>query len=194
MEHTEKRPDRRVVKTKKAIRNAFAKLLSEKELDKITMKDIAEEANINRKTLYNYYGGIYQLVDEIGDEVISAFDEAMRDVDFRRAMSEPSTFFRRLTEILLRDMEFYGHLLSMSGNVSLANKIADTVKLKARQAVMNQLNADEGVVDVAVDYSVTGMMTVYKSWFNSGRKVSIEELSEIVRQICIYGVSSVLGN
>ena len=64
MEHTEKRPDRRVVKTKKAIRNAFAKLLSEKELDKITMKDIAEEANINRKTLYNKLR-LYNLSDTL---------------------------------------------------------------------------------------------------------------------------------
>ena len=53
MEGMEKRTDRRVLRAKKAIYNAFAKLLSEKELDEITMTKIAETANINRKTLYN---------------------------------------------------------------------------------------------------------------------------------------------
>ena len=51
----EKKLDRRVIKTKKAIRNAFAKLISEKDINKITIKDIADTADINRKTFYNYY-------------------------------------------------------------------------------------------------------------------------------------------
>ena len=46
--------DLRVIKTKKAIRNAFAELLSEKDIQKITIKDIADTAVINRKTFYNY--------------------------------------------------------------------------------------------------------------------------------------------
>ena len=35
-----KKPDRRVLKTKRAIRNALAQLLVEKELDEITVKDV----------------------------------------------------------------------------------------------------------------------------------------------------------
>lgn len=50
--------DRRVIKTKRAIKEAFAKLLTQKDINDITISDIAAEANINRKTFYNYYGGI----------------------------------------------------------------------------------------------------------------------------------------
>ena len=49
MREPAKKIDRRVVKTKKAIHNAFAKLLTEKELNDITISDIAELADINRK-------------------------------------------------------------------------------------------------------------------------------------------------
>ena len=45
--------DRRVIRTKKAIRNAFAQLLSVKKLEDITVKDIAELADINGKTFYS---------------------------------------------------------------------------------------------------------------------------------------------
>ena len=41
--------ERRVRKTKRAIRNAFAALLAEKDVNQITVKDIAERADINRK-------------------------------------------------------------------------------------------------------------------------------------------------
>lgn len=53
MENTAHKPDRRVARTKKAIKNAFAELMSEKEISEITVKDIAETADVNRKTFYN---------------------------------------------------------------------------------------------------------------------------------------------
>ena len=43
----EQKQDRRVVKTKRAIRNALVQLLSEKELDQITVKELADRADIN---------------------------------------------------------------------------------------------------------------------------------------------------
>ena len=42
--------DLRIIRTKQAIRNAFAELLSRKELSEITVKEIADVAYINRKT------------------------------------------------------------------------------------------------------------------------------------------------
>ena len=65
----EKKTDRRVLKTKRAIRNAFATLLSEKDLNAITIKDISDVADINRKTVYNYYAGIHEILDEIENEI-----------------------------------------------------------------------------------------------------------------------------
>ena len=47
--------DRRIVKTRKAIRCAFAELLTQKTMQEITIKDIAETADINRKTFYAHY-------------------------------------------------------------------------------------------------------------------------------------------
>lgn len=47
MAEDEKKPDRRVAKTKKAIKTAFAKQLSEKDINSITVKDIADYADIN---------------------------------------------------------------------------------------------------------------------------------------------------
>ena len=45
-----KRTDRRITRTKKAIRIALAELLCEKDINTITIKDISEKADINRKT------------------------------------------------------------------------------------------------------------------------------------------------
>lgn len=51
--------------TKTIISEAFVVLLSQKPFDKITIKDIVEECNINRNTFYYYYSDIYDLLEEI---------------------------------------------------------------------------------------------------------------------------------
>ena len=50
MEEKNKPVDRRVLKTKRAIRNAFAKLMAEKDINDITIIELAETADINRKS------------------------------------------------------------------------------------------------------------------------------------------------
>ena len=48
--------------TKKAIADSFLKLLREKPLDKITIKDIVEDCGINRNTFYYHFEDIPALV------------------------------------------------------------------------------------------------------------------------------------
>ena len=47
--------DIRVKKTKRAIQKAFVALLREKPIEKITVKEIAERAEINKTTFYSHY-------------------------------------------------------------------------------------------------------------------------------------------
>lgn len=51
--------------TKQAICNSFIKLLNQKPLDKIHVKDIVEDCGINRNTFYYHYSDIYELTKDI---------------------------------------------------------------------------------------------------------------------------------
>ena len=51
--------------TKQAIRMSLLKLLEEKSIDKVTVKDICELCEINRNTFYYYYSDVYQVVEDI---------------------------------------------------------------------------------------------------------------------------------
>ena len=63
--------------TKKAIRDAFIKLLNERPLNQITVRDIVDTCSVNRNTFYYYFQDIPQLVetivDEAADQVISQY-------------------------------------------------------------------------------------------------------------------------
>ncbi len=188
----EKKPDRRVAKTKKAIHNAFAKLLSQKELNDITIKDIADLADINRKTFYNYYSGVYAVIDEIENEIINALEKTLEEIDFQDALNNPYPIFKKFTDIINSDLDFYGHLLSMQGNVSLITKTRNLMKQKMRAAVTAQLPIDGSLADIMLDYTFSGMMTTYQNWFNSGRRQSLEQISAVLSVLCFNGTNGLI--
>ncbi|MGN0397861.1 MAG: TetR-like C-terminal domain-containing protein [Candidatus Fimimorpha sp.] len=51
--------------TRKEIRETFVRMLNERPLNKITVKDIVVECEINRNTFYYYYADIYAIIEEI---------------------------------------------------------------------------------------------------------------------------------
>ncbi len=184
--------DPRTRKTKRAIRNAFAKLLSEKDINDITVRDIAELAEINRKTFYRYYRGIYQVVDEIEDNVVQSFESILRDIDFRYELKNPYLFFEQLTAVINTDIDFYGYLLSVQKNASLATKVIAMVKEHSKKAIMEQIEMDEDFADLITEYLISGMIAVYQRWFISGRRDSIGRISDIINVLTFRGFTGAL--
>lgn len=54
--------------TKKAIEKSFIKLLNERPLSRITVKDIVSDCGINRNTFYYYFQDIPKLIEDIVEE------------------------------------------------------------------------------------------------------------------------------
>ncbi|UUZ83545.1 TetR/AcrR family transcriptional regulator [Paenibacillus sp. P26] len=67
--------DRRVLKSQEAIKKAILELMTEKNFDDITIRDISERANVNRGTIYLHYMDKYDLLDKIIEEHISNLRE-----------------------------------------------------------------------------------------------------------------------
>lgn len=58
--------------TKKAIKESFLKLLDERSLSQITVKDIVSDCGVNRNTFYYYFEDIPKLIEEIFTEDLQA--------------------------------------------------------------------------------------------------------------------------
>ena len=62
--------DLRTERTKRSIINAFIDLRAKKTLEKITVKELAELAYINKATFYSHYQDIYDLSEQLEKEAI----------------------------------------------------------------------------------------------------------------------------
>lgn len=193
MDNPAKTPDRRVLRTKRAIKAAFARLLNEKDVNDITISDIADLADINRKTFYNYYAGVYEVIDEIENEIAASFETVLTDTDFKEHLRNPYMLFEKLTAIINTDMDFFGYMLSMNANVSLSTKIVALLKARIKSIISGYLDEDEHRIDLMLEFTVSGMMAVYKQWFNSDRRDSIEEINEEISVLSFRGINGYLN-
>ena len=77
--------------TKKAIEASFIKLLTERPLSQITVKDIVTDCGINRNTFYYYFESIPKLIETVVEEdaanvhghlkILAGIDESVGGVD-----------------------------------------------------------------------------------------------------------------
>lgn len=65
--------DHRVRVTKMLIRRAFTGLLSIKPIQSISIKELCEQAGINRGTFYTHYQDIYDLLADVENEMKQDF-------------------------------------------------------------------------------------------------------------------------
>ena len=62
--------DLRAKKTKRSIKNAFLQLRAKKDIERITVKELADLAEISKATFYLHYHDIYDLSNDLEQEVI----------------------------------------------------------------------------------------------------------------------------
>ena len=67
--------DRRTKYTKKIIKDTLIKLLSEKDIKKVTVSEICKLADVNRATFYRYYLDVYDLLDKIEEDFINELNQ-----------------------------------------------------------------------------------------------------------------------
>lgn len=118
--------DKREIKTKRSIKNAFLKLRSKKNIEQITIKELAEEAEISKATFYLHYKDIYDLSDTLGTEVIENILKGISNPD--NIINEPATFTRELFYAFLSQKSMINILFSGSQNYKLADNIEQCIR------------------------------------------------------------------
>lgn len=186
--------DRRTRKTKKAIKNAFMSLVTDDDISKITVKEISDFADINRKTFYAHYNDIPAVLDDIENEVIEKLFDIIGGYDIVKLRFNPYPVFEELTRIINEDMDFYRSLVNASISVTIFDKVRKVLKDRLLEIFLTEnMRVDDLMLSFALDFTATGLLGVYKEWFNSEKKISLEDLSKQVSQIVSGGLNAIMA-
>ena len=76
-----RKTDARIRYTQGVLKQALLSFLQEKPINKITVKEVCERAELNRATFYAHYSDCFALLESIENELIDAFEKSLRYIN-----------------------------------------------------------------------------------------------------------------
>ena len=188
----EKPTARRVLRTKKNIRQAFLHLLSEKSLSQITVKELSNLADINRKTFYMYYSNIEDIFAELEDELVLKLVHVFEKELFQKEMFDSYSFFENLNHTIQEDIDLY-RILNHS---DLLPHLIQRAKNALIEVFFRKYNisadSDNERYILYAEYAASGILSMYTKWFSRDFHMSLEELTRTAAEITLYGLQHLL--
>lgn len=187
---TEAKPDRRILKTKRAIYEALVELMQKKKLNSITVTELAAAANINRKTFYTYYSTVYDVLDEVINELISSLKDLMYTMSEDYNMLSPQTLFAFLNTIM-SDVDIVRALFTSDNGNMLFNKLQKALQETLLKELIDndiKMNIPPEQYPLISSFVAGGMIYVYYEWITNPNGTSLDEMARTLTTLIISGV------
>ncbi|MGI6755318.1 MAG: TetR-like C-terminal domain-containing protein [Atopobiaceae bacterium] len=189
--------DIRIIKTKRAIREAVLELLMSTNVSCITVRDVADAAYIDRRTFQAHYRSVGDVIDEIVDmaaqEVLSIVDagdktswrgiSAMLSEISRLSQDSQSTFGKSLHTSVRRDVQ-------ARLSAALAERIVKRIAAGSETELGDKKYLTYRRTYLA-DYVANGLVGLCMRWICGGRDMSEEEISTLAFDLFRDGLARI---
>lgn len=183
------RDDRRVRRTKQMLRSALLELLREKSVDQITVTELTQKADVNRGTFYGHYKDIYDMVEQMENEMFQEFSDLLHAYPadalrhgLRPILQDVFAFLQRYGDVAAallerdRDTRFLEKLKGM---------VAERVSLEWGRLYQFSTPKEQAF---CLSFLVGGAVGLIQSWLEGGRKESPEELAALSEAMILRGI------
>ena len=171
--------DRRVRKTKKMLRQALTKLLLEKDIKDISVMELTEFADINRGTFYLHYKDIYDLYEQIENELLDKFKNIFDKHFHEKHRQILFPIVLEAFEFLAKNADICLVILS-SGDTGFLTKLIELGKPKKKEEWREFLGEmDEEYYEYYYSYITSGCVGLLRTWFTGGMKESPKKMAEL---------------
>ena len=184
--------DRRVTRTKKAIQNAYLDLLNKKGTEKITISDIAREADIDRKTFYLHYNSTEDIIREFAEEKTRELLARLTLRSFFTLSFDKKIFAKEANNMLREHLDFCRMIAQNPSLGFFWNEVQDVAVQILSDIYKRHSRLPESDLKIQVSFFVAGAMYVYQRWLRGEIPCSMEDVGDKVSEIAFSGVQSIL--
>ena len=168
---------RDVIRTKKAINDAYYELLFKKKHDKITVTDVIKEADISRGTFYAYYKDIPDLKSCFEDMVVSSIKETLSGYSLREIAKDPRPFVQNIIDRFADHRSAIYELIKKSEDGDILLKI----KLVFYKAICESMDKDKREKGEVLTVCMLGaIVDAVAEWVVQEKTMDKEELTDII--------------
>ncbi len=189
----EKNADRRVRKTKNLLKKGLIDLMKERSFREITVKELADYADINRGTFYLHYKDVFDLMEQTEHELMEQIISIFRKYNPHELSQSPRPIYADLFSAVQENAGLCRVLLGPNGDIAFLTKFKTTIYEECLSH-WSELNA--GKSDIRQEYFASFILSGYigliQLWLESGMAVSTDELADMGEGFILTGIRSIL--
>jgi AcrR family transcriptional regulator len=180
--------DRRIVKSKKAMRAAVISLMLEKGFNEISVTDIVRVADLNRGTFYKHYQYPEDILNEMIDEVITDLTESFREpykgievFEVNKLTTSAITLFDHVSKYA----DFYTLIFQTNNLVGFQHQFCTVIKDLALKDLHTNPAHSKINRELHASYQAYAILGLIREWLMGGFQYSsrymAEQLLEIIK-------------
>ena len=167
--------NQRIRVTKRMLKEALVQLLESKPIEKITVYEICQTAEINRTTFYKYYGSQYDLLEDIEADFLHELEVNLQDSDNIYTLLNILTYInthRDACRVLLESSTSAGFLEKVFSHTQLTRQL-EHIAPKQSEVSRKYLR----------EFVVYGSYSIVRRWLLSEQPEPPEEIARIINDV-----------
>lgn len=181
--------DRRVRKTKRALRQCLTTLLKEKKIQDITVRELADMADINRGTFYLHYRDAFDLMEQIESELMEEIDEVLANHSVPELLETPHLLFSDLYPVVYENADIISILVGENGDLSFVNQMKQLVRDRCLHQWLDlEFKGDASALEAYTSFFVSGVIGIVQYWLQSGLKESPDHMAGLTEEFILKGI------
>ncbi|HBD86300.1 MAG TPA: TetR/AcrR family transcriptional regulator [Clostridiales bacterium] len=187
----EKKVDRRVRRTQRQLRMALTTLMMEKDINKITVHEIAELADVNRGTFYSHYKDVGDLLNRLEEGVFTSLTEVSRKYRPEIPGGDAFHFILELLTLVDENADICKALMCNNGDMHFKHRLFLVLKDEYfRKFLIARYPAEENRLEYFCTYLVSGILSVTRDWLCSSQNEPPIEIAYICADFIMKGVAA----
>lgn len=173
--------DRRVRKTKRALREGLAEFLTEKNIQNITVRELTEKVDIHRSTFYANFTDIYDLYSQIEEATI----QEINNIFSENYTVDSKTFFEILFKYISENRQVCRMFLGKNVSSTFYSRLTDLLK----EACLACWRDEYGFTGIAVEldyyahFYLSGSLAVVGKWAEGNSEYPAEQIMMMFAEI-----------
>jgi AcrR family transcriptional regulator len=174
--------DKRIIKTRTAIKNAFMTIMLEKEMNRITVSDIAETAMINRSTFYLHYSDVNAVMADIENEIANTISACFDKFDTSNVYQSTYQLFTNIYGILEQMEAMKLFILHSTNSKYIIERLKSIFTEKAMGTLPIAQRTERHYY--CISFIASGIIDTYIKWSNTkNSNVTLDELCRSVGEL-----------
>lgn len=181
------RNDRRIRYTKAVLRQSLMEMMCERPIEKITVTDLCNKADVNRNTFYNHYSSPSELLSQIQDEL---FNKIKNSIDEHISVNNSTEML--LTEICQAigdNIDICKVLLSPNRDKKFIRRVVYLAYDRVLEQWRYEISTPDGVDPALLFYFIAnGCIAVIQKWVEDGTPVAPDVLAAFIAKTADKGL------